>query len=186
MLLPILMACDGDPVATPPDPDPDPPASVVPQAATAWLASQAHPLETEDPERPFSDLGPVQEAIGTARVVGLGEGTHGTREFFRMKDRIFRYLVEEQGFDAFAIEASWPEANRINEYVRTGVGDPRALLSGLYFWTWNVESVLALIEWMTSAQRGRRRRAVPRRGHAIARHGPAQRAAVHPASRLGP
>ena len=55
---------------------------------------------------------------------------------------------EEMGFNTFAIEATWPEARRIDHYVRTGEGDPERLLSGLYFWTWNTESVLEMIEWM--------------------------------------
>ena len=73
--------------------------------------------------------------------MSLGENTHGTRDFFEMKARILRFLVEEMGFDAFAIEATWPESNRLDAYVRTGEGDPAELLSGLYFWTWNTESV---------------------------------------------
>ena len=68
----------------------------------------------------------------------------GTREFFRMKHRIFRYLVEEMDFKTFAIEASWPEANRINHYLQTGEGDPARLLAGLYFWTWNTQTEITL------------------------------------------
>lgn len=49
------------------------------------------------------------------------------------------------GFTAFAIEAAWPESNRIDRYVRSGVGNPEALLSGLYFWTWNTTEVLDMI-----------------------------------------
>ena len=49
-------------------------------------------------------------------MVALGENTHGTRDFFEMKARILRFLVEEMGFDAFAIEATWPESNRLDRY----------------------------------------------------------------------
>ena len=65
-----------------------------------------------------------------------------------MKARILRFLVEEMGFNTFAMEATWPESRRLDRYVRTGEGDPVKLLSGLYFWTWNTESVLEMIEWM--------------------------------------
>jgi len=129
---------------------PDGPADSVsvPAAATAWLQGEVVPFTTADPTGDLSDLAFLRDLVGDARVVSLGEGTHGTREFFQMKHRILRYLVEEMGFDAFAIEATWPEANRIDDYVRTGVGDPASLLSGLYFWTWDTESVLDMILWM--------------------------------------
>ena len=86
--------------------------------------------------------------MGDARIVSLGENTHGTRDFFEMKARILRFLVEEMGFTTFAIEATWPESRRLDHYVRTGEGDPHELLTGLYFWTWRTESVLEMIEWM--------------------------------------
>ncbi len=65
-----------------------------------------------------------------------------------MKHRILEMLVQEMGFTTFAIEASTPEANDMNRYVLTGVGDPKVLLSRLYFWTWNTQEVLDMIEWM--------------------------------------
>lgn len=123
-------------------------STAVPAAATAWLEGEAIPFATSDPTGDLSDLAFLRDLVGDAHVVSLGEGTHGTREFFRMKHRILRYLVEEMGFEAFAIEATWPEANRVDDYVRTGVGNPVDLLSGLYFWTWNTQSVLDMILWM--------------------------------------
>ena len=80
--------------------------------------------------------------------MALGEGTHGTREFFRMKHRITEFLASEMGFTVFAIEASMPDARRVNDYVLRGEGDAKEALAGLYFWTWNTEEVLAMIEWM--------------------------------------
>jgi erythromycin esterase len=103
----------------------------VPAAAAAWLSRNVVPFETVDPAESLNELEPLRAMVGDAHVVALGEATHGTREFFRMKSRIVRFLVERMGFDAFAIEATWPEANRLDHYVRTGVGDPAALLSGL-------------------------------------------------------
>jgi erythromycin esterase len=116
--------------------------------AAAWLAGAAVPLATAEPEADLTDLEPLRGMIGTARIVGMGEATHGTHEFFQLKRRVFEYLVREMGFTHFAIEATWPEANDVNRYVLTGQGDPRRLLSWLYFWTWNTQEVLDLIEWM--------------------------------------
>jgi erythromycin esterase len=86
--------------------------------------------------------------VGKARVVGLGEATHGTREFFQLKHRMLEFLVEELGFTVFAIEANWSESLALNDYVLSGKGDPKEGLAGIYFWTWNTEEVLELIEWM--------------------------------------
>lgn len=140
-------ACGGDttePVVEPPDPEPPP----IPAEATAWIESNAVPFDGSHLSLPHDDIGFLRNLVGDARIVSLGENTHGTRDFFEMKARILRFLVEEMAFDAFAIEATWPEANRLDTYVRTGQGNPAELLSGLYFWTWNTESVLEMIEWI--------------------------------------
>lgn len=118
------------------------------EAEVAWVREHASRLTTSDPRAPLNDLRPVGDIVGNARIVALGEGTHGTREFFQMKHRITNYLAEEKGFTVFAIEANMPEARRVNEYVLTGRGDPRAALAGMYFWTWNTQEVLDMIEWM--------------------------------------
>jgi erythromycin esterase len=96
----------------------------------------------------LSDLAPLGRIVGGARVVALGEATHGTREFFRMKHRVLEYLVKEKGFNTFGIEATWAECERINDYVHGAPGDPRKLLSAQRFWTWNTQEVLDMIEWM--------------------------------------
>jgi erythromycin esterase len=86
--------------------------------------------------------------IGDAHVVGLGEGTHGTSEFFTMKHRIVKHLVMHMGFTHFAIEATSLESDEVNRYVLGGQGNAASLLSRLYFWTWRTQEVLDLIEWM--------------------------------------
>src|SRR6185369_9263034 len=83
-----------------------------------------------------------------ARVIAAGEATHGTSEFFVLKHQMLRYLVEQEGFNIFAIEANLPECFAVNDYVLTGRGDPKQALAGLYVWTWDTYEVLDLIEWM--------------------------------------
>lgn len=114
----------------------------------AWLSAHAMPFDTPVAGNGFADLQGLKTAIGDARIVSLGEGTHGTREFFQMKHRLLELLVEEMGFTHFSIEASMPEAYRVNDYVLTGEGDPYELLEGMYFWTWNTQEVLDMILWM--------------------------------------
>jgi erythromycin esterase-like protein len=115
---------------------------------TAFLRDRAVPFDTDDPTHPNADLQPFEAMVGSARVVSLGEGTHGTAEFFRMKHRLLRVLVEEMGFTAFGIEASFPDSEPINDYVLHGRGDARRALAGQGFWTWRTEEVLAMVEWM--------------------------------------
>ncbi len=118
------------------------------QEQTRWLRARVIPFDTAEAGRGFADLRPLETVIGDARIVALGEGTHGTREFFQMKHRLTEFLAAEKGFTLFAIEANMPEANRVNEYVLTGKGNPKQLLGGLYFWTWDTQEVLDLILWM--------------------------------------
>jgi erythromycin esterase len=113
-----------------------------------WLRKNAIPFDTAEAGHGFADLAPLKAVIGDARIVSLGEATHGTAEFFRMKHRLTEFLASEMGFTLFAIEASMPESYRVNEFVLTGKGDPKELLSGLYFWTWNTQEVLDMILWM--------------------------------------
>ena len=117
-------------------------------AAVSWLRKAAIPFSTPEAGHGFDDLQRLKKVIGDARIVSLGEATHGTREFFQMKHRLLEFLVEEMGFTHFSIEANMPEAYRLNEYVLTGEGDPYELLEGMYFWTWNTQEVLDMIQWM--------------------------------------
>jgi hypothetical protein len=120
----------------------------IPSATISWLGRTAVPFATVVPGSNETDLTPLKQMIGNASLVAMGEGTHGTREFFQMKHRVFQYLVHQMGFTHFAIEATWPESNDMNTYVLTGKGNPNALLSNLYFWTWRTQEVLDLVKWM--------------------------------------
>lgn len=115
-----------------------------------WLRTTAIPLKGVEAGQGFDDMQPLKKLIGSARLVSLGEATHGTREFFQLKHRMLEFLVSEMGFTVFGIEAIMPEGFDINEYVLTGKGDPAKALAGLYFWTWNTEEVLEMIRWMRS------------------------------------
>ncbi|MBY0502889.1 MAG: erythromycin esterase family protein [Bryobacteraceae bacterium] len=123
-----------------------------------WVRQNAIPFTTERAGSGFSDLQPLKAWIGTSRVVGLGEATHGTTEFFRMKHRLTEFLANEMGFTIFSIEANMPESYLMNDYVLGGRGDPRRILQGMYFWTWNTQEVLDMVEWMREFNRSGRGR----------------------------
>jgi erythromycin esterase len=126
--------------------------------AARWIRANAAPIASISPDAADGDLAAVSAVVGKARIAGFGEATHGGREFFLLKHRIFRHLVEHDGFTAFAIEANYAEADAMNAYVRGGPGDPQALLSGLGFWTWDTEEVLDLVRWMRAWNAGHARK----------------------------
>src|SRR4051812_27269647 len=91
--------------------------------------------------------------IGKSRFALLGEASHGTHEFYRERIRITQRLIEEQGFTAVAVEADWPDANRVNRYVRGGAQDrdANAALSGFMrfpTWMWRNTEVRDFVEWL--------------------------------------
>ncbi|MGW7087826.1 erythromycin esterase family protein [Streptomyces sp. NPDC054871] len=109
----------------------------------------AHPLRSTDPGGSTKDLRPMGRMVGDASVVGLGEATHGSHEFFTMKDRVFRYLVEEKGFTTFAQEVSWTTGLRFDAYVRGGEGDVRELVhKELAKTPWDTKEYVELLTWM--------------------------------------
>lgn len=96
----------------------------------------------------------VLECIGDASLVLLGEATHGTQEFYRLRAEISKRLIVEAGFDAIAVEADWPDALRVSRYVQHGASEDRApeqALSGFQRfpqWMWRNTEIVSLVEWM--------------------------------------
>ena len=110
-----------------------------------WMEfSRIDPLGEQD------DLRPLIEMIGDARVVGLGECTHGSSEIHRLKHRIVRLLVEEMDFTAVVFEANLAEVIRVNEYVLEGRGDPSRLLPQYLYAGVCTEETANLLRWMWS------------------------------------
>ena len=117
-------------------------------AITAWLRQNAIPLRSVTAGSGFADLQPLRTILKDVRLVGLGEATHGTREFFQFKHRMVEFLVREMGFRVFAIEASQAGCHNINEYVMGRTDDGASALDGQGFWTWNTEEVRDMLDWM--------------------------------------
>jgi protein-L-isoaspartate(D-aspartate) O-methyltransferase len=119
-----------------------------------------------------ADLGPLLDRIGDARVVCLGEATHGTAEFYRMRARITRELVLRKGFDAVAVEADWPDAARVNQWIRPSLsGRPRLgpeypAFSRFPTWMWRNHEMLEFVAWLREHNRN-----VGGERHEVAFHG---------------
>jgi erythromycin esterase-like protein len=110
-------------------------------------------LETQRLGGGESDYDGLLELIGGASVVLLGEASHGTHEFYRERALITRRLIEERGFTAVAVEADWPDAYRVNRYVRGAPedGDAEEALRGFRrfpTWMWRNAEVLDFVGWL--------------------------------------
>jgi erythromycin esterase-like protein len=100
------------------------------------------------------------QLIGPARFALLGEASHGTREFYRERVAITRRLITEKGFRAIAVEADWPDAWRVNRYVRGLSDDPDATAALCGFerfpsWMWRNTEVRDFVEWLRGHNEGR-------------------------------
>ncbi len=98
---------------------------------TGLTADAVIPLDTLDPGAPLDDLDWLGEAIGEARVVAIGESSHYNHEFAQLRHRVLRYLVERQGFTAFAFESGFTESRLVDAGVRTGGDLGDALANGM-------------------------------------------------------
>jgi protein-L-isoaspartate(D-aspartate) O-methyltransferase len=97
-----------------------------------------------------ADLTPLLNRIGDARVVLLGESSHGTSEFYEMRERITRELIEKKGFTFVGIEGDWPDTARIDRYVRHCVEPPSTWTAFARFptWMWRNREVKAFVDWL--------------------------------------
>lgn len=104
-------------------------------------------LHGNDPGLPQDDLEALRAIIGKAQVVGLGESVHTSGGYYRMKHRVFRFLVEKMGFRVFAFESPWTGADQVARYVQTCEGEPVEAIRGL-FGVWQSAEVADLVQWM--------------------------------------
>lgn len=114
-----------------------------------------------------AELEPLLRRIGDARVVLLGEATHGSSEFYRMRERISRELIERKAFSFIAIEGDWPDAARIDHYVRHAETPPSEWTAFARFptWMWRNQEVRDFVDWL------RARNADVEAGKRVAFHG---------------
>lgn len=106
-----------------------------------------------------NDYDALLRLIGPARFALLGEASHGSREFYRERAAITRRLIIEKGFTAVAVEADWPDAWRVNRYVRglSNDVDAAAALSGFQrfpAWMWRNTEVRDFVEWLRDYNTG--------------------------------
>lgn len=119
----------------------------------AALARHAEPLPSPEDDEAF---GAFFDRFGDARVVLLGEATHGTSEFYRARAAITRRLIERHGFTIVAVEADWPDAARIDDYVRHHAARPWRGPAFTRFptWMWRNAEVAGFADWLRGHNEG--------------------------------
>jgi erythromycin esterase-like protein len=128
--------------------------------STTTFPDLSHELQIESVRRnarpllgTVNDYDPLLELIGDARFVLIGEATHGTHEFYRERAQITKRLIVEKGFNTIAVEADWPDAYRVNRYIR-GRGDDADAVDALAgfkrfpTWMWRNADVLDFVGWL--------------------------------------
>jgi len=118
------------------------------QNASDTLLQIAHPISGA-----AADYDPLLRLVGDAHVVLLGEASHGTHEFYRERAEITKRLIQELGFNAVAVEGDWPDAYRVNRFVRGESGDQTAEAALGDFkrfpqWMWRNADVLDFVGWL--------------------------------------
>ncbi len=111
-----------------------------------WLQQHAVIINSADPDIAENNLSVLKEKIGDARIVGLGEANHGTAEFWGIRQKISKYLIEEMGFTAILMEAGFPNSLYINDYITNGEGT--ATTAHQKLGTWRYQEMRDLIDWM--------------------------------------
>ena len=101
---------------------------VRPDAVGSWLRYKGVQVTTTEPGGSTTEFLRISPWIADADIVGLGDGTHGTHEYYTVKQRLIEYLAGADGFRTVAFEGPWSDFNAINDYIQGGEGNVRTLL----------------------------------------------------------
>lgn len=122
-------------------------SAIAPSSALS-KALRPHIETLPSPDAP--EFGDAFDRFGDARIVLLGEATHGTHEFYAARAQITRRLIERHGFNIVAVEGDWPDIARFDDYVRHGAPRPRRGDARVRFptWMWRNEDVRLFADWL--------------------------------------
>lgn len=112
------------------------------------IREHAYPLKSK------ADLQPIFDRIGDARIVMLGEASHGTHEYYTWRAHISKRLIEEKGFNFIAVEGDWPDCYRLNRFIKGYDTEHKNVLNVLEefnrwpTWMWANWEIVALANWL--------------------------------------
>ena len=106
------------------------------------------PISTYDPEQPPKELHQLDKYFENVKLVGLGESTHGTSEFTLMRHRLFKFLVEEYGYNTLFLEEDYATCLRVDAYIKGANDDLLQVVKSFNQWPWMTKEMAELISWM--------------------------------------
>lgn len=112
------------------------------------IKENVNEIKSLEPGGDFSDLEFLKEEVKDKKLVGLGEATHGTREFFTIKHRLVQYLVEEMGYRVFIMEIDAGAAQQVNDYILNGEGNVDDAVANLKTVVFQTEEIRDMFKWM--------------------------------------
>ena len=120
-----------------------------------WALKNSQKIETLEITEKQDDLILLKQIVGNAEVVCLGESRHDIHEQFQLKYRFIKYLVEEMNFTTFALEASLPYSNKINDYILNGNGNIEEVMSNMPGWfLWDTLEMKNILNWLYEYNKG--------------------------------
>lgn len=126
------------------------------KAIVDWLNSNATPIEDATPTTPPTAFAAnTPQKFKDARIFGFGEATHHGKEFFDLKAKFFKYLVEKQGVRMFILESGYPNCREINQWLNDGTKTSREMARQLGFALWMCEEITDLLQWMKDYNTGK-------------------------------
>ncbi|HKY29932.1 MAG TPA: erythromycin esterase family protein [Pyrinomonadaceae bacterium] len=114
---------------------------------SSWLTANAVRCDSEDLSV-LADLQPLRNTIKGVRVIGVGEATHGAREFFSFRHRLLVFLVRHMGFRTLALETGYSSAGGLDAFVQGENPDVTEALAQQGLWTWDTEEMRGILDWL--------------------------------------
>lgn len=122
---------------------------------TEHLRAHIIPIRTTNANDDFEDLTPLKEIFKDKKIIGMGEATHGTADFFEMKYRMFKFLVEEMDYRIFVTEAQFGAGQVVNDYIVNGKGTLDNCADALMQFTITSNETLEMLQWMKDFNLGK-------------------------------
>jgi erythromycin esterase len=111
------------------------------------LENLALPIDSTESGAPPHDILPFLDLVGDARIVGLGEATHGTSEFVTLRLRMIQLLIDEAGFRNIMLEAPWTGIEAVEQYIQGESDDVDTAQESLSYWMFRNEEFWEFVEW---------------------------------------